>query len=460
MKLIRNATTTANPDLRGRKHHFTIENAPAAILEAMDDMLTAAGWSNDGCPCYDDGFGCGWWIDLSDVDQFKAAYKEAKAGVKEFMTKPVAPAEFEITIKGSVGVDNLFHPGDVVYCGSKLHMKAVVTTLPKIGDVIPATDLMGEYDARVKVREILNDCPPRPAHLQAARDAHHNELFSGFFNDRVKPTEARKHELEDMSDDQIYVAFAVAPVVSSDEIDAAHSEALTMDAQMMHDAWDNADEIGRLIELEYAYDEALKMDEEITFVREMESLTAEQAMAYAEQWAYSNADVATQELMIERDHIEALSLNDKVDTDLAILRSDIKGFRREHTGARLKEVIDYAIRHTFNRIVKVYGVEIHRDSFTDLARTPEQKAFSGGMKTGANTDITTPLRIICDYMQRFMRNNKDAKLSEAKQRLESKIVVFINDGYDEQHLRQALSSATSSHSREAFTRAFDMESFK
>lgn len=425
MKLIRNATTAANPDLRGRKHHFTIENAPAATLEAMDDMLTAAGWSNDGCPCYDDGFGCGWWIDLSDVDQFKAAYKEAKAGVKEFMAKPVAPAEFEITIKGSVGVDNLFHPGDVVYCGSKLHMKAVVTTLPKIGDVIPATDLMGEYDARVKVREILNDCPPRPAHLQAARDAHHNELFSGFFNDRVKPTEARKHELEDMNDDQIYVAFAVAPVVASDDIDAAHSEALTM-------------------------------DEEITFVREMESLTAEQAMAYAEQWAYCTADVATQELMIERDHIEALSLNDKADTDLAILRNDIKGFRREHTGARLEEVIDYAIRHTFNRIVQVYGVEIHRDFFADLSSTPEQKAFSGGMKAGANTDISTPLRIISDYMQRFMRNNKDAQLSEAKQRIESKIVVFINDGYDEQHLRQALSAATSSHSREAFTRAISI----
>ncbi|HIB8909659.1 MULTISPECIES: DUF5417 domain-containing protein [Citrobacter] len=453
MKLIRNATTAANPDLRGRKHHFTIENAPAATLEAMDDMLTAAGWSNDGCPCYDDGFGCGWWIDLSEVDQFKAAYKEAKAGVKEFMAQPVAPAEFEITIKGSVGVDNLFHPGDVVYCGSKLHMKAVVTTLPKIGDVIPATDLMGEYDARVKVREILNDCPPRPAHLQAARDAHHNELFSGFFNDRVKPTEARKHELEDMSDDQIYVAFAVAPVVSSDEINAAHSEALTMGAQMMQDAWDNADEIGRLIELEYAYDEALKMDEEITFVREMESLTADQAMAYAEQWAYSNADNATQELMLERDHIEALSLNDKVDTDLAILRSDIQSFRREHTGARLEQVIDYAIRHTFNRIVQLYGVEIHRDFFADLARTPEQKAFSGAMKADANTDISTPIRIISDYMQRFMRNNKDAKLSEAKQRLESKIVLLIDDGYDEQHLRQALSAATSSHTREAFLTA-------
>lgn len=111
------------------------------------------------------------------VSEFKAAYKEAKAGVKEFMTQTSAPAEFEITIKGSVGVDNLFHPGDVVYCGSKLNMKAVVYTLPKIGDVIPATDLIGEYDAHVKVREILDDYPPRPAHLQAACDTHHDELF-------------------------------------------------------------------------------------------------------------------------------------------------------------------------------------------------------------------------------------------------------------------------------------------
>lgn len=57
MKLTRNPTTAANPDQRGRKHHFIIENAPAAVLEAMDDMLTAAGWDNDTCPCYDDGFG-------------------------------------------------------------------------------------------------------------------------------------------------------------------------------------------------------------------------------------------------------------------------------------------------------------------------------------------------------------------------------------------------------------------
>lgn len=73
-----------------------------------------------------------------------------------------------------------------------------------------------------------------------------------------------------------------------------------------------------------------------------------------------------------------------------------------------------------------------------------------------NTDITVPLRIISDYMLRFMKNNKDAKLFEAKERLEKKIAQFAADGYDEQHLKQALSPATSSHTREAFLSAFQL----
>lgn len=71
----------------------------------------------------------------------------------------------------------------------------------------------------------------------------------------------------------------------------------------------------------------------------------------------------------------------------------------------------------------------------------------------ANTDITMPLQIISDYILRFMHNNKDAKLFEAKERLEKKITLFIADGYDEQRLRGALSAATSSHTREAFLAA-------
>lgn len=493
MKLTRNPTTEANPDLRGRKHHFIIENAPAAVLEAMDNMLTAAGWDNDTCPCYDDGFGCGWWIDIEEVGKFKAAYKEAKAGVKEFMAQPTAPAEFEIIIKGSVGIDNLFHPGDVVYCGSKLHMKATVTKLPKIGDVIPATDIMGEYDSRVKVREILNDCPPRPAHLEAARNAHHSELFSGFFNDRAKPTEARKRELEDMSDDQIYVAFAAVHAEAievnvahdkateaavrrdisiatsnrdraeafqltfrlSDEVtqrrtvEAAHAEALeendlfdgiirdglTPEQRAIQTRREGMDIYGERFKamLEADHAEALRMDEEITFVREFESLTAEQAMAYAQQWAYSNADAATKQKMFDRDHDEAFRIdavrNCAIADNAKILAKPVEWRNRQ-----------FLWENTWSEEYLAFRLE---------AAHAEALLIAAGYQ-----DVSAPLRIISDYMLRFMRNNKDAKLSEAKERLEKKIVQFTADGYDEQRLRQALSTATGSHTREALIGAF------
>lgn len=82
MKLVRNAVTDANPDLRGKKHHFTIEGASAEVLEMMDDKMTAEGWDNDTCPLYEEGFSCGYWIDLSDIAQFKADYKAVKASLK------------------------------------------------------------------------------------------------------------------------------------------------------------------------------------------------------------------------------------------------------------------------------------------------------------------------------------------------------------------------------------------
>ncbi|EPH3312436.1 DUF5417 domain-containing protein [Citrobacter freundii] len=98
MKLTREATTAANPDLRGRKHHFIIESATAAELEAMDEILTLAGWENDSCPCYEDGFGCGYWIDISEVACFKAAYKAAKTGLKGYMA---VEAEKAAAVRGS-----------------------------------------------------------------------------------------------------------------------------------------------------------------------------------------------------------------------------------------------------------------------------------------------------------------------------------------------------------------------
>ena len=81
MKLVKNAVTEANPDLRGRKHHFTIENAAPSVLEAMDIALVEAGWDNDTCPIYDENVSCGYWIDIEEVDCFKKAYKAAKAQI-------------------------------------------------------------------------------------------------------------------------------------------------------------------------------------------------------------------------------------------------------------------------------------------------------------------------------------------------------------------------------------------
>ncbi|WP_141115488.1 hypothetical protein [Escherichia coli] len=43
----------------------------------------------------------------------------------------------------------------------------------------------------------------------------------------------------------------------------------------------------------------------------------------------------------------------------------------------------------------------------------------------------TPVQIIADYILRFLKNNADAKLYEAMQRLETKIGQFIADGVDE-----------------------------
>ena len=57
----------------------------------------------------------------------------------------------------------------------------------------------------------------------------------------------------------------------------------------------------------------------------------------------------------------------------------------------------------------------------------------------------TPVQIIADYILRFLKNNADAKLYEAMQRLETKIGQFIADGVDE--LRSSLSKASRSRSR-------------
>lgn len=98
------------------------------------------------------------------------------------------------------------------------------------------------------------------------------------------------------------------------------------------------------------------------------------------------------------------------------------------------------------------GIDIYGDRFKAMLEANHAEALEMN-KLYPMTDVTMPLRIISDYMLRFMSNNKDAKLFEAKERLEKKITLFIADGYDEKRLRGVLSDATSSHTREAFLSA-------
>lgn len=90
MKLQRNSIKLGN-EYNG-KWNFVIMDKNAEVLEAVEDALcemstnfTVGGedktWGDycDFCPCYEDGYGSGFWIDVEDVPAFKEAFKIAKA---------------------------------------------------------------------------------------------------------------------------------------------------------------------------------------------------------------------------------------------------------------------------------------------------------------------------------------------------------------------------------------------
>lgn len=74
--------------------HFTIEDKNPTRIEAAENALrekqcpfTIGGeivtWDNycDGCPCYEDGYGSGFWILNDDVESFIAEWKIVKGSV-------------------------------------------------------------------------------------------------------------------------------------------------------------------------------------------------------------------------------------------------------------------------------------------------------------------------------------------------------------------------------------------
>jgi len=106
-------------------------------------------------------------------------------------------------------------------------------------------------------------------------------------------------------------------------IEAAHEEALREDARFN---W-LADRFGifqeatarvRLEMLDEAHAEALRMNEEISLCREVESLTYEQAVAYSDQWDFFNSMPEAQARMVESAHAEALAVEAEEDHELAL----------------------------------------------------------------------------------------------------------------------------------------------
>lgn len=89
-------------------------------------------------------------------------------------------------------------------------------------------------------------------------------------------------------------------------VEASHVEALRMDAQMMQDAWDNADCVGREMAIEFAHDEALTMDTEyrIAIATIADNLTLP-------VWDGCSATVKRE--VVKHHHAEALRENQKHD---------------------------------------------------------------------------------------------------------------------------------------------------
>lgn len=514
MKLTRNSITEANPDLRGQKHHFTIENAPAVVLEAMDDMLTAAGWENDTCPLYDEGFSCGWWIELSDIDEFKADYKAAKSGVKAFMAHQANANPSDVTIViGEVFTVSKGTVIDAVNAFKAWHAS-------EANEGRGGSAYWPRHNYAVVNGEILRISPN--GRLWRSKGVEFTD-YEGWKPQQFTTVSERNARAEDISAEAFQLTFRLSDDVTQRRtVEAAHAEALEMNisesqampylAQKEFAAMNVED---KAMAVSRDHTEALEMDEEITFVREFESLTHEQAMAYAQQWAYSNADAATQQKMFDHDHdeacgieavrncaitdnakvlkkpvewrnrqflwentwseeylafrleaahAEALAINDVFEENLLFLSSpEMADCWQEHS-EMLKTLILRKAQTEAIKSNEVYGNAarfeyLNANGYNQLqlvAKAHAEAAELNEAATLANIDVSAPLRIISDYMLRFLRNNKDAKLYEAKDRLERKIVQFVADGFDEQRLRQSLSAATGSHTREAFLSAIQL----
>lgn len=99
MKLVREKTQDCgelSKRYRGNVWLFYIHDNDPERLEAVENYMdnkesgdltetrTPHTWGDDSdhCPCYEDGFGSGYWIDIESVSLFKEHFKEARKTIK------------------------------------------------------------------------------------------------------------------------------------------------------------------------------------------------------------------------------------------------------------------------------------------------------------------------------------------------------------------------------------------
>ncbi|MFI7812995.1 DUF5417 domain-containing protein [Citrobacter werkmanii] len=246
--------------LRGNKHHFIIENATAAELEAMDDLLCETEFKRycDNCPLYDEGYSCGWWVDVDDVEDFKATYKRLKGHVAARVSLQRAAAQ-----------------GETLATMTTEEVKVVARVAYQV-----ARELRTKSESLSSLRTIGTDAA----------------IILNPYHTNATPITVKGWKL-------------LAECLSVGTVDDVCK-------------WLAA--IQKTIE----------------------------------------ALVETREAA----HEEALKINHSVDVELSILRSDVKGFCREFSDAKLDEVIWQDVRRVHKRLVDVYRVVLSKDFFKGLVQ--------------------------------------------------------------------------------------------
>lgn len=325
MKLVKHTTTdfgatdifgnVARSNHWGRKHYFIIENAQPCELEAVEELLLEMGWDTDRCPCYEDGFGAGFHIEIEEVEAFKADYKIAKGRVAARVSANRAAAQ-----------------GEALAAMPTEEIEAVVRVAVELRTSLrkKSESLSGLRAIRAD-RELLNPYITARNPLSRAAWALVAECLSvGTVDDVCLWLSALVKTAELKTE-----ARAVAETVAVRDTSNAEQFQLTF-----------------------------RLSCPVTQRRTVEAAHVAALEENATRNTMRGCKVMGDYLRNE-EHAEALRINADIDRDLALLGSDIAGCRREFDGAKLDEMIWQRIRNTAARIAQLHHVALAREFYVE-----------------------------------------------------------------------------------------------